>query len=326
MSWRQHDTATSHYVDSTHEAGLRLHLRAHGDDPARAPVLFVHGATYASRLYDIPHPGASWLKATARARLAAYALDIRGYGRSRSAAMEAAQTPYARADDAIRDIDDAVNWITARHGGVRVAMVGGSWGSITSGLYASVNAAKLARLVLYAPIYAASNDGWLQMLRSEADPARFNPRFGAYRLITEAGTRERWDAEMPAGSTWRDEPVFQALVQASLADDPEAARHTPPAFRAPNGTLMDLWEAFNGRAVYDASAIRVPVMLIRGTQDPTSTRADALSLFDALTSAEDRSYVEIAKGTHFVSAEHRAQAVFAAVNGYLAPRVAIAAE
>src|SRR5690606_14299307 len=116
----------------------------------------------------------------------------------------------------------------------------------------------------------------------------------------------------PAGESWRDEAVFQALVQSSLADDPIAAALNPPAFRAPNGTLLDLWEAFNGRPLYDPAGIRAPVLLVRGTQDPTSTRADALALFDALTSADHRSYVEVANGTHFVSAEHRGPAVFAA--------------
>jgi hypothetical protein len=67
MSWRDHDTANSHWVASSDEPGLHLHLRAHGDEPSRPPVLMVHGATYASRLYDIPYPGASWLRATAEA-------------------------------------------------------------------------------------------------------------------------------------------------------------------------------------------------------------------------------------------------------------------
>lgn len=72
MNWRNHDTARSYYIASSDEPDLQLHLRAHGDAHERLPVLFVHGATYASRLYDVPHPGASWLKATAEAGYAAY--------------------------------------------------------------------------------------------------------------------------------------------------------------------------------------------------------------------------------------------------------------
>ncbi|WP_349370402.1 alpha/beta fold hydrolase [Salinarimonas sp.] len=317
MSWREHDVATSHFVASSDEPGLELHLRAHADDPSRPPVLMVHGATFASRLYDIPHPGASWLRATARAGFAAYALDIRGYGLSRSAAMERATAPYAPAGSAIRDIDDAVTWICARHGVDAVRLIGGSWGSITTALYtATIGARRVTRLVLYAPIFAERNADWLDLLADPDSPGRLNPGFGPARLVTEAATRARWDAEMPAGAAWRDEEVFQALVQSSLADDPASGEHDPPAFRAPNGTFLDLWEAFQARPVYDPGAIRCPTLLIRGGADPTSTRSDALGLFDRLGAA-DRHYVEIANAAHFASAERRAPQVFMAVEGFL---------
>jgi alpha-beta hydrolase superfamily lysophospholipase len=322
VTWREHDTAVSHWVPSSHLEGLDLHLRAHGDVPSRPAVLFVHGATYASRLYDIPHPGASWLAATAQAGFAAYAIDIRGYGRSRHPALEEGRTPVARASEAIRDIDDAVRWISERHGSPGVRLVGGSWGSITSALYAtSLGADRISRLVLYAPIFAERNPGWLELLADPGDAARLNPAFGPTRLVTEEATRARWDAEIPKGETWREERVFRALVDASLDDDPQAQGHTPPAFRAPNGTFVDLWEAFNGRPLYDPARLTCPVMLIRGGADPTSTRSDALALFDRL-GASERSYVEIANGAHFVSAERRAPEVFRATSAFLRGTVA----
>lgn len=320
MSWRDHDTATSHFIASTHEPDLNLHIRAHADDPARAPVLFVHGATYASRLYDIPHPGASWLQATADVGFAAYAVDIRGYGKSHSQVMDRASTPYARAADAIEDIGDAIEWCCARHNVETIRLVGGSWGSVTTALYTSTQgASRVDRLVLYAPIYAERNAGWQDFLADPDDRSRVNPAFGPARPVTEAATRARWDAEIPQRAEWRDEAVFQALVQSSLADDPSANRHDPPAFRAPNGTFLDLWEVFNGRPLYDPGAIRCPTLLIRGGVDPTSARTDALRLFD-LIGAEEKQYVEIANGAHFVSAEKKAQHVFDAVNQFLRQR------
>lgn len=313
MSWQDHDTATSHFIASSDEPGLSLHIRAHEDDLTSPPVLFVHGATYASRLYDIPHPGASWLRATADAGFATYAIDIRGYGKSQSHEMEKVNAPYARATEAIRDIDDAVHWICARQGVDRICLVGGSWGSITSALYAStIGTSHVERLVLYAPIYAEWNAGWHEILADPNDPSSLNRDFGASRLVTEMVTRTRWDAEMPTGADWRDEAVLQALVQSSVADDPCAEQHDPPAFRAPNGTFLDLWEAFNGRPLYNPRAISCPTLLIRGGADPTSTRMDALGLFDLL-GAEEKRYIEIANGAHFVSAERRAPQVFDAV-------------
>lgn len=75
-----------------------------------------------------------------------------------------------------------------------------------------------------------------------------------------------------------------------------------PMFRAPNDMFLDLWEAFNGRPLYDPSDITCSTLLIRGGNDPTSTRSDAMQLYDLLGS-DRRSYVEIANGTHFASAE-----------------------
>ncbi|MEM9013083.1 MAG: alpha/beta fold hydrolase [Pseudomonadota bacterium] len=315
MSWRAHDSATSDLIASSSEPGEHLHLRAHGDNPARPPVLFVHGATYASRLFDVPHPGASWLAATVEAGFAAYALDIRGYGRSRRD-LSAATAPFARAPDAVRDIGDAVAWILDRHGTGRLRLVGGSWGSITAAMFATMAPDRVAALVLSAPIYAERNPGWLSFLADPAAPERFNPAFGAARLVSEAATRARWDAEIPDGADWREEPVLQALVQASLADDPAAAGRCPPAFEAPNGTLHDLWQAFNGQPLYDPAQIRCPTLLIRGSADPTSTRSDALELFDRLGAAT-RHYVEIANGAHFLSAERNAPQLFAATTAFL---------
>lgn len=319
MSWQDYDTAQSFFVSSTDEPNLRLHLRSRGGDTGGPPVLFVHGATFASRLYDIPHPGASWLQAMADIGFTAYALDIRGYGRSHSSVMETVGKPYATALDAIRDIDDAVRWICGRHGVKTVHLVGGSWGSITTALYVSTGGAdRVSRLVLYAPIFAAANEAWLELLRDPEITGLFSRDWAACRIVDEASVRARWDAEIPDGQIdqWRDESVFQALVQSTLADDPESQNHHPPSFRAPNGTFFDLWEAFNARPLYDPPTITCPTLLIRGSADPTSTRRDALALFEAL-GATEKTYVEIANGAHFVSAERRAPQVFATVNAFL---------
>lgn len=317
MTWQQHDTATSHFIPSSEEPDLRLHIRAHADTPDRLPVLFVHGATYASRLYDVPHPGASWLKATADASYAAYALDIRGYGLSRVADLEAKDKPYARGTDAVKDIGDAVRWLCERHSCAQIGLIGGSWGSITTAMLASgALKSKIAALVLYAPIFGERNPDWLSFLSDPSNPSQFNPNFKGARLVCERSTRARWDAEIPAGQNWRDEAVFQALVQSSLSDDPNATQREPKAFQAPNGTLLDLWEVFNARPLYQPSCITCPTLLIRGGADTTSTRSDALTLFDAIATPAKR-YVELANGAHFASAERIGPQVFRSTNTFL---------
>ncbi|WP_299362538.1 alpha/beta fold hydrolase [uncultured Paracoccus sp.] len=313
---RDLDTSESHLISSTRTPDLKLHLRSRDAGNGR-PVLFVHGATFSSRLFDIPHAGVNWLAAAAAAGLSPYALDIRGYGRSKPAELSVDAPPYATGDEAICDIADAVDWITARHGGAAIALVGWSWGSITTARYITeLRSDKVAALVLYAPIFAERNAEWLGMLADPADPARIST-LRAFRRVDLAATRTRWDAQIPAGAgDWRQEAVLQALVAASLEDDPASDATDPPSFRVPNGAFVDLWESFNAREPYDPFRLTCPVMLVRGAQDPTSTRTDALALFDRL-SATRRQYVEIANGTHFINAEAQAGRLFTSVHGFL---------
>ena len=298
--------AATHRIDSGDVPGLRLHLRARGDDPARAPVLMVHGATYASTLFDLAVPDRNWMAALEAAGFAAYALDVRGYGRS--AMPRVPDAPFARAPEAGRDIGDAMAWIGARHGRTP-ALVGGSWGSITTAAWVAAGGTAAA-LVLYAPIFAARNTGWLELL---GEGGRLRD-WGPTRPVTLEATRARWDDEIPAGARWREEAVLTDLWTRSLADQGRPAEAA--AFEAPNGTFLDLWEAMSGRPLYDPGAVRCPALLIRGGADRTSTRADASALLDRL-GAPERAYVEIANGAHFVSAERRAPRVFASCSAFL---------
>jgi alpha-beta hydrolase superfamily lysophospholipase len=109
---------------------------------------------------------------------------------------------------------------------------------------------------------------------------------------------------------------MEAMVASSIADDGPGALADPPHFRVPNGTFVDLWEAFNGRMLHDPATVTCPTLLIRGTADPTATRTDMAALFDAL-GATDRSMTEIAGGTHFINAEVRAPALYDPVHAFL---------
>ncbi len=317
-NWRIFDTAESHYVLSTDEEGLRLHVRSHHNVDG-APVLFVHGATFPGRSFDVPYPGASWLRACQAAGHSAYAMDIRGYGRSLSARMLETTKPYGRARDAIKDISDVIDWLQQRHNGRQIFLVGSSWGSITTSLFTSAGRQqKVCGLILYAPIYGEKNDGWIDLLADPADRSRFNPAWGAFRLIDETQIRVRGDFEIPSDkiADWRDEEIYQTSIDSSLAEDPTSSDHNPPAFRAPNGTLQDLWSCFTGRPIFQPGAITCPSLLIRGSADVTSTRRDALQLFDKLGTGEKR-YIEIANGSHFLSAERNAWQVFDETNAFI---------
>jgi pimeloyl-ACP methyl ester carboxylesterase len=291
-----------HRLPPADAMGLALHLRhAAPEAGASGSLLLVHGATLASGLWDVPLPGYSVLDTLAAAGFSVWALDIRGY--ARSARLAAPIAAYAGREDALRDIAAAMAF-ACRHDGVsRLVLVGGSWGSLTTALLATRDAERIAGLALMAPLYAAVNTGWLADLADPYDPTRLRPGLGASRAVDRANLLARWDPEIPPGRVdqRRDPAVLDALLADALACESAPAA----SFMAPNGTLQDLLEVFSGRPLYDASALRMPVLMVRGEHDATSTHVDAQRLFEALGS-HDKQYLQIGDAGHFVCVERRA--------------------
>lgn len=325
-------SSQSHVIASSTQPGLNLRLRSRAPSPSRAhttkptPLLMVHGATISSLLWDHPLAQWSWMNRLAQDGFIVYALDLRGYGESsRLGVMQAedptAHAPYARAADVQDDVLDAIAWIQAQHGVDQVDLLGGSWGSIICGLFATTEHVRhVRRLVLYAPIYdeGHTKTSWWHGAVDPEDQTRVNPKLGAWRWVTRQSLLARWDDEIPLTdkTAWRSDAVFEALWQASLAQDPWADKPQTPAFRAPNGTLVDLFGAYTGRPVFDAKEIKLPTLLVRGDHDDTSSRIGTVKLFDEI-SAATKVYCEVGNGAHFVILEHQSDQVHQAVTGFL---------
>ena len=106
---------------------------------AHAPVLFVHGASFPTKLAaGFKFDGTSWMDHMAARGFDVWGLDFLGYGRSdRYPAMrgpDTAHAPVGRAAEAARQIAAAVAYITRRQHTPRVSLVAHSWGTITAGL------------------------------------------------------------------------------------------------------------------------------------------------------------------------------------------------
>ena len=110
------------------DPGISIAFRevvARGHDDG-VPVVLVHGAGGGGiSSFDVPVPGYSVAEDLARAGHPAYAIDVRGWGRSsRPAALGAppqANPPAVGSDEAVRDIAAVVDWVRAhRHRPVAV--------------------------------------------------------------------------------------------------------------------------------------------------------------------------------------------------------------
>jgi pimeloyl-ACP methyl ester carboxylesterase len=289
------------------------------------PILLVHGATLGASLFDVPRPGYSLMASLAGRGRAVYALDIRGFGNSPGGStMDAApdtHPPFARADDAVRDIGAAVDLILERERVTTLDLIGFSWGTITSALYATRAPQRIARLALYAPLYAEVNALWLDRIADPLDQTSLNPRIGAYRLVTKNDLMSRWDGDLPTSDPglYREQGIAELIFEAFAALDPRSKTLEIPAFRCPAGPLADLMNVFSGRPLYDPRKLIMPTLLVRGSDDTTATDTDARRLLAAIASAQ-KSYCVIAPGSHFLIMERNRSELYRRLDEFLEPR------
>jgi pimeloyl-ACP methyl ester carboxylesterase len=298
-------------LDLTAPDGTRIRLwkRAPADaSAATEAVLFVHGATYGGRSAFDPE-GVSWLAAVAETGRAAYAVDVRGYGDSERppelADPPTANDPVVRAATAATDAETALLAIRETHGTVH--LVGYSWGTMTAGLLLAERGVDVASLTQYAPVYAPPADRREEF--SPGDPP------AAYRTVTRAEARERWADQRPDGVPDSFDAFWDALTDSAQRVEGRGDHDGDEAvIAAPNGTLVDL-QAATEAPLYDAADIAAPTLVVRGSLDTASRRSDALALYDALA-GDERTYTEIAGGSHFMQLEAPRPALIGAVRRF----------
>src|SRR3954471_24233908 len=130
-------------------------------------LLYVHGATYpSSTAFDLKLDGLSWMDYIAARGYDVYLLDLRGYGKStrpkEMSEKPEANPPIVRGDTALRDIATVVDFVRARRSIPRVNLLGWSWGTTLMATYTTQNAAKVERLVLYAPAWIRTTPSLVQ--------------------------------------------------------------------------------------------------------------------------------------------------------------------
>lgn len=282
--------------------GTKIHRWERVPANATEAVVFIHGATYGGRSAFAPS-GYSWLDAIAATGRAAYAADIRGYGNSEHQSGRRTATdqnlPAVRASRAARDVAIAIEGVYEMYDAVH--LVGYSWGTMVSGLMLTDLDIDVTSLVQYAPVYHPAEDRRDQ-LTHDAHPAGF-------RRISKADTWERWANQRPEQSVPDD--AFEAFWETLTSSE---QRSTDTEIYAPNGALTDIAEAIDA-PLYDAAKIDIPTLVIRGSLDTSSTRMDALTLYEALGGA-NRVYTEIAGGTHFLQLEPKRKTLYDTVQSF----------
>ncbi len=276
-------------------------------------ILFVAGSTYpASTTFDLRLADMSWMDHLASGGYDVWLVDVRGYGSStrppEMAAPAADNGPTVRTEVAVRDIAAAVAFIRSRRGIGKINLIGWSWGTTLMGRYTTDHNADVNKLVLLAP-------QWIRESPSLADPGG---AIGAYRIVEKSATKTRWLHGVPEHKKAEllPEAWFEAWADATFASGQSGPG--PGQLMAPNGTVQDTREYWaSGKPLYDPGRITVPVLIVHGEWDRDCPIEMSRSVFDRLTSAPYRRWVEIGEGTHSVFLEKNRWQVFDAVDGFL---------
>jgi pimeloyl-ACP methyl ester carboxylesterase len=278
-------------------------------DPPKI-VLYVHGGTFPSAL-SIAHrfDGRAWRDELSEAGYQVWGLDFLGFGHSdRYRAMSepaGSHPPLGTAEDATRQLEDAVRFVAAQHGVARISLIAHSWGTIVAGRLAGRCPELIDRLVLFGPI--ARRD-------KEADAAAF----GAWRMVSVRDQWSRFTADLPPG----EPPVllrrhFEDWGERFLDSDGESRTRTPAAVKNPSGPWHDIGSAWAGSLPYDPAQVRAPVAIVRGEWDSLCTDADAAWLGSAFIAAPTIRDVKLARATHLAHLEEGRAALYRAALAFL---------
>ena len=276
-------------------------------------VIFQHGATYGCEAFDLPFGGLSWMDYVAAHGFDCYALDLPGYGRSERPPQmdEPAESnpPFMRTRDAAQCLGAIVDLVRARRQVERVCLVGWSWGTAITSLYAQNHADRVERLALYAPVWDRRDPG--------TSPIQVAGKLGSYRTVDREATLKRRLGGLDATQSTGIIPHgwFDQWWKAVAATDPRGGGNT---IRAPNGVVQDSLEYTNvGRPLYDPAAIVVPLLVVVGEWDNDTPVYMAETVFPKFTRAPWKRLAVVSGGTHAMLMEKNRMLLFRTVQQFL---------
>ncbi|WP_332852526.1 alpha/beta fold hydrolase [Duganella sp. S19_KUP01_CR8] len=288
---------------------LALQVRRATED--LGDVIYVHGSTFGADLSVFySFDDRSWADALNAAGFNVWGFDFAGYGASER---------YARHDSIpvgdLRSVQDQLHRVVCavceRNGGRPVMLLAHSWGGSVALRYAGAHPQALAALALFAPIVmrgaTASASGYVPAAAGTA----------SHYPLTAWAQYRRFVEDVPRGHPQMlGEAHFQHWSAAFLATDPDAASRTPPAVLTPAGPQADVRALWSGEALYDASRVTAPTLLVRGEWDSVCSEADAVNLLADLGGSIKRCET-FPRATHLMHLESSRGLLYNAVNAFL---------
>jgi alpha-beta hydrolase superfamily lysophospholipase len=252
---------TRHTVESD---GIGMAVWEKSPPAPVAAILLIHGRTWSTVPdFDLQVAGEelSLMDGLVDLGLAAYGLDLRGYG-----GTPRDDSGWNRPLRAAADVANVLEWVRARHPGLPVHLFGWSLGSMVSQLTAQQRPDLVDRLVLFG----------------------YPNRPGSQRAVQEpvgAPPMEPTTAEAAASDFVTPGSISQAAIDAYV----EAALAADP--------VRTDWTGGHEWNRLDASRVTVATLILQGEHDPLAPTAAQERLFGELGSG-DKAWVVVPGGDH----------------------------
>lgn len=264
--------------------GTRLFGRRWPVDSPRAAVAIVHG--YAEHCGRYDHV-AAMLNSLG---LDAFALDLRGHGRS-----DGARGHAGHYDEYLADVRVFLDEIRKTSAAKRLLILGHSNGGLITLLYATDPAPDVFACVVTAPFLgtAMKVPGWKASLG---------------KLMSAIYPKLALPSGLPTSGLSHD----PAVVRAYETD--------PLVFPTATAGWFTAAVAAQDRVRRDAARIGLPILVMQGTADPLVDASMARPLFDSIGS-KDKKYIEYAGFYHEIMNEVEKDRVLDDIRAWIEPRL-----
>jgi pimeloyl-ACP methyl ester carboxylesterase len=248
--------------------------------------------------FDIPTveafdiKGWSWMEHLAGQGFDTWALDFRGFGQSSRPEVK------VTAADAVKDVEAAVDFIKKTKKVDKVNVIGWGWGAVVGARYAGTYPENVNKLLLYGPMHASQLPEMTQSM--EASPGVMK-EYPNYELRTYDFTRQHW-AMMLRGRDLVNPGIMADVGRAYFMADVTSEEREPKTIRQNMGPMIDLYNSWSNKPVFDAGKITSPTLVVRGDED---IFADP-DLINSLTGTKNKKEIVIKNSTHWLLYEkHR---------------------
>lgn len=246
-------------------------------DARGTPLLLIHGGGAGSvATFDVDVPGYSLAADLANTGRPIFLVDIRGSESSRlppgTPVAGPTAPPAAQSQEAVADIAQVADWTRSHKRANKVALLGFASGGHWAGLYAARYPDKVERLALINSMYAVKAPWSLRSaLADPNDSSRFDPNTGAFRIVDKdqlVANLRRWEKQSGVQIDPRVVAEHQRIAFANGVVGPDGK------LRIPSGYMRDHFALADGVGGWDASRLKIPVLVIRSEADHWSRPED----------------------------------------------------